>query len=81
MHLSRFCREYLDGHTAEGILAHEAVSEAELEVEGGPGGRAKVYSKRLPKRKSTVTSFYGSSCANNGKDALNTPEGYTLTKV
>eukprot|EP00976_Prorocentrum_cordatum_P114204 1195816-Prorocentrum_minimum.AAC.14 len=21
-----------------------------------------------------ITSFYGSSCANNGKDALNTPE-------
>eukprot|EP00959_Pyramimonas_sp_CCMP1952_P305427 6391462-Pyramimonas_sp.AAC.4 len=22
-----------------------------------------------------MTSFYGSSCANNGKDALNTPDG------
>eukprot|EP00976_Prorocentrum_cordatum_P095678 1190268-Prorocentrum_minimum.AAC.1 len=22
-----------------------------------------------------ITSFYGSSCANNGKDALNTPDG------
>eukprot|EP00959_Pyramimonas_sp_CCMP1952_P389536 8162733-Pyramimonas_sp.AAC.1 len=24
-----------------------------------------------------ITSFYGLSCANNGKDALNTPEQHT----
>eukprot|EP00976_Prorocentrum_cordatum_P085434 1186088-Prorocentrum_minimum.AAC.2 len=28
-----------------------------------------------------VTSFYGSSCANNGKDALNTPDIYTLVFI
>eukprot|EP00976_Prorocentrum_cordatum_P069941 1179745-Prorocentrum_minimum.AAC.1 len=28
----------------------------------------------VKKRKNNITSFYGSSCANNGKDALNTPE-------
>eukprot|EP00959_Pyramimonas_sp_CCMP1952_P232138 4851398-Pyramimonas_sp.AAC.1 len=26
------------------------------------------------RRSNSITSFYGSSCANNGKDALNTPE-------
>eukprot|EP00959_Pyramimonas_sp_CCMP1952_P105964 2215590-Pyramimonas_sp.AAC.1 len=28
----------------------------------------------LRERETTRTSFYGSSCANNGKDALNTPD-------
>eukprot|EP00976_Prorocentrum_cordatum_P079394 1183529-Prorocentrum_minimum.AAC.1 len=34
-------------------------------------------SMRLPPAESdyNITSFYGSSCANNGKDALNTDDG------
>eukprot|EP00976_Prorocentrum_cordatum_P084738 1185781-Prorocentrum_minimum.AAC.13 len=28
-----------------------------------------------------LTSFYGSSCADNGKDALNTPETLLLSRV
>eukprot|EP00976_Prorocentrum_cordatum_P076873 1182463-Prorocentrum_minimum.AAC.1 len=28
----------------------------------------------IPVRALNMTSFYGSSCANNGKDALNTPD-------
>ena len=27
-----------------------------------------------PSYENNITSFYGSSCANNGKDALNTPD-------
>eukprot|EP00959_Pyramimonas_sp_CCMP1952_P075945 1587146-Pyramimonas_sp.AAC.1 len=43
-----------------------------------PGGSAAVYnikrSSYFTLLRGPLTSIYGSSCANNGKDALNTPE-------
>eukprot|EP00976_Prorocentrum_cordatum_P098702 1191528-Prorocentrum_minimum.AAC.2 len=32
-------------------------------------------------RNPNITSFYGSSCANNGKDALNTPESRSWNPI
>eukprot|EP00976_Prorocentrum_cordatum_P111682 1195409-Prorocentrum_minimum.AAC.5 len=55
-------------------------------LEWPPGGNSRN-SLLCQVRKTTgrlfynITPFYGSSCANNGKDALNTPEGGKTTTL
>eukprot|EP00959_Pyramimonas_sp_CCMP1952_P380083 7962594-Pyramimonas_sp.AAC.1 len=41
------------------------------------GGGAQMATTRM----NNITSFYGSSCANNGKGALNTPETTTIMSI
>ena len=58
------CRKWLAGDMADGRTERE-VLVTEFET---PLVQYEVYNN--------MTSFYGSSCANNGKDALNNPERY-----
>eukprot|EP00959_Pyramimonas_sp_CCMP1952_P287774 6018298-Pyramimonas_sp.AAC.1 len=59
------------GSGSEGMSLAEMGSALE---QAGEAGRVEELRVRALKQ----TSFYGSSCANDGKDALNTPETLPL---